>query len=177
MSGVMSISDGLRLDEAREVWLQDWLARFGSWVYSGRLVKRQSSMIAEFMATVERRSYPDRPTCSDEDGMLIQGVVDHLYHIDRVAFKMLLARYVFCVSDREISRQYQKACAPRIMPRRNGMLRTRKPSLSTCRREAEKVLSAAEYMLYQPLKDAFKNREKEKIMRRNNKNVLTSLNQ
>lgn len=176
MSGVMSISDGLQLDEEREAWLQNWLARFGAWVYSGRLVKRQSSMIAEFMATVERRSYPDRPTCSDEDGMLIQGVVDHLYHIDQVAFKMLLARYVFCASDREISRQYQTACAPRIMPRRNGMLRTRKPSLSTCRREAEKVLSAAEYMLYQPLKDAFKNREKEKIMKRNNKNVLTSLN-
>ena len=177
MPGIMSISDGLRLDEAREAWLQDWLARFGSWVYSGRLVKRQSSMIAEFMATVERRGYPDRPTCSDEDGMLIQGVVDHLYHIDSVAFKMLLARYVFCASDREISRQYQTACAPRVMPRRNGMLRTRKPSLSTCRREAEKVLSAAEYMLYQPLKDAFKNREKEKILKRNNKNVLTSLNQ
>ena len=177
MPSVMSISDGLQLDEEREAWLQNWLARFGAWVYSGRLVKRQSSMIAEFMATVERRSYPDRPTCSDEDGMLIQGVVDHLYHIDRVAFKMLLARYVFCVSDREISRQYQTACAPRIMPRRNGMLRTRKPSLSTCRREAEKVLSAAEYMLYQPLKDAFKNREKEKILKRNNKNVLTSLNQ
>lgn len=177
MSGVMSISDGLQLDEEREAWLQNWLAKFGAWVYSGRLVKRQNSMIAEFMATVERRSYPDRPTCSDEDGMLIQGVVDHLYHIDRVAFKMLLARYVFCVSDREISRQYQTACAPRIMPRRNGMLRTRKPSLSTCRREAEKVLSAAEYMLYQPLKDAFKNREKEKILKRNNKNVLTSSNQ
>lgn len=177
MPGVMSISDGLQLDEEREAWLQNWLARFGAWVYSGRLVKRQSSMIAEFMATVERRSYPDRPTCSDEDGMLIQGVVDHLYHIDRVAFKMLLARYVFCASDREISRQYQTACAPRIMSRRNGMLRTRKPSLSTCRREAEKVLSAAEYMLYQPLKDAFKNREKEKILKRNNKNVLTSLNQ
>lgn len=177
MPGIMSISDGLQLDEEREAWLQNWLARFGAWVYSGRLVKRQSSMIAEFMATVEPRSYSDRPTCSDEDGMLIQRVVDHLYHIDRVAFKMLLARYVFCVSDREISRQYQKACAPRIMPRRNGMLRTRKPSLSTCRREAEKVLSAAEYMLYQPLKDAFKNREKEKILKRNNKNVLTSLNQ
>lgn len=61
MPGIMSISDGLRLDEAREVWLQDWLARFGSWVYSGRLIKRQSSMIAEFMATVERRVFNFNP--------------------------------------------------------------------------------------------------------------------
>lgn len=177
MPGVMSISDGLQLDEEREAWLQNWLARFGAWVYSGRLVKRQSSMIAEFMATVERRSYPDRPTCSDEDGLLIQGVVDLLYHLDREAFKMLLARYVFCASDREIARQHHKACAPRVMARRNGMLRSRKPSLSTCRREVDEILKAAEYLLYQPLVDAFKNREKEKIMKRNNKNVLTFLNQ
>ncbi|WP_368938493.1 DUF1133 family protein, partial [Morganella morganii] len=53
----------------------------------------------------------------------------------------------------------------------------RKPSLSTCRREVDEILKAAEYLLYQPLVDAFKNREKEKIMKRNNKNVLTSLNQ
>lgn len=177
MSGVMSISDGLRLDEAREAWLQDWLARFGSWVYSGRLVKRQSSMIAEFMATVECRGYPDRPTCSDDDGLLIHDIVDRIYYIDIEAFKMLLARYVFCASDREIARQYHNTCAPRIMPRRNGMLRTRKPSESTCRREVEEILCAAEYMLYQPLKDAFKNREKERTLKRNNKNVLTSLNQ
>ncbi|WP_241033304.1 DUF1133 family protein [Morganella morganii] len=103
--------------------------------------------------------------------------VDHLYHLDREAFKMLLARYVFCASDREIARQHHKVCAPRVMVRRNGMLRSRKPSLSTCRREVDEILKAAEYLLYQPLVDAFKNREKEKIMKRNNKNVLTSLNQ
>ncbi|MEM8274964.1 DUF1133 family protein, partial [Morganella morganii] len=50
-------------------------------------------------------------------------------------------------------------------------------SLSTCRREVDEILKAAEYLLYQPLVDAFKRKEKEKILRRNSKNMLTSLNQ
>ncbi|KLN47421.1 antiterminator, partial [Providencia rettgeri] len=53
MSSIKNISDGLVLDAEQEAWLQGWLSQFGAWVYSGRLEKRQSSMIAEFMATVE----------------------------------------------------------------------------------------------------------------------------
>ena len=57
-------------------------------------------------------------------------VVDHLYHLDREAFKMLLSACMSSVpSDREIARQHHKACAPRVMVRRNGMLRSRKPSV------------------------------------------------
>ncbi|MEY0432860.1 antiterminator Q family protein [Providencia huaxiensis] len=175
MSSIKSISDGLVLDPEREAWLQNWLARFGAWVYSGRLEKRQSSMIAEFMATVERRSYLDRPTCSDDDGLLIHDVVDQIYHLDTIAFKMLLSRYVYCASDRAIASSYYENCELRIMPRRNGLLRKRKPSISTCRREVEVILKSTEYLLYQPLVDAFKNREKEAILKRNCKNVLTSL--
>ncbi|CAE15839.1 unnamed protein product [Photorhabdus laumondii subsp. laumondii TTO1] len=52
MSGVIFSTDGLQLTQAQEIWLQDWLSKFGAWVYSGRLDKRQSSMIAELMATV-----------------------------------------------------------------------------------------------------------------------------
>ncbi len=76
MSGVIFSTDGLQLTQAQEIWLQDWLSKFGAWVYSGRLDKRQSSMIAELMATVELRSYPERPICNDDDGMLIARVVD-----------------------------------------------------------------------------------------------------
>ncbi|AUU36015.1 antiterminator Q family protein [Proteus mirabilis] len=176
MSSIKSISDGLKLDKTREAWLQNWLTRFGTWVHSGRIDKRQSSMIAQFMERVERRDYPYRPTCSDEDGLLIQRVVDSIYHIDIQAFNMLLSRYAFCASDRAIARYYHKNSEPRIMARRNGMLRERKPSMSTCRREVEEILNAVEYLLYQPLVDAFKNREKEMIEKRNSKNVLTSLN-
>lgn len=89
---------------------------------------------------------------------------------------MLLSRYTFCASDRAIARLYHEDSEPRIMVRRNGMLRERKPSMSTCRREVEEILKAAEYLLYQPRVDVFKNREKEAILKRNSKNVSISLN-
>ncbi|MBS9432608.1 antiterminator Q family protein [Photorhabdus hainanensis] len=165
MSGVIFSTDGLQLTQAQEIWLQDWLSKFGAWVYSGRLDKRQSSMIAELMATVELRGYPERPICNDDDGMLIARVVDHIYYIDRVAFGMLLSRYVYCVSDRAIAKHYHATVQPRIMIRRNGMLRKRKPSMSTCRREVEEILRATEYLIYQPLQDAFIRREQERKSR------------
>ncbi|MDH2394628.1 antiterminator Q family protein [Providencia rettgeri] len=175
MSSIKNISDGLVLDKDREIWLQNWLSLFGAWVYSGRLEKRQGSMIAQFMATVERRSYPDRPMCSDDDGLLINNVFSIIYHLDIDAFKMLISRYVYCVSDRAIAKCRHDNYELRVMARRNGLPRERKPSMSTCRREVEEILKAAEYLLYQPLVDAFKNREKEAILKRNSKNVLTSL--
>lgn len=177
MSSIKSISDGLALDKDREVWLQNWLSLFGAWVYSGRLEKRQSSMIAQFMATVERRDYPDRPMCNDDDGLLINSVVNLIYDLDTEAFKMLISRYVYCASDRAIARCRYQNYERRVMTRRNGLPRERIPSMSTCRREVDEILKAAEYLLYQPLVDAFKNREREAIKERNSKNVLTSLNQ
>ncbi|MCS6742767.1 hypothetical protein NOM94_23315, partial [Acinetobacter baumannii] len=95
MSSIKSISDGLKLDDDQVAWIQPWLSKFGAWVYSGRIEKRQSSIIAEFMATVERRDYPEREMCNDDDGMLIAKVVDKIYHIDRIAFTLLLLRYAF----------------------------------------------------------------------------------
>lgn len=177
MSSIKNISNGLNLDKEREVWLQNWLSLFGAWVYSGRLEKRQSSMIAQFMATVERRDYPDRPMCNDDDGLLINSVVNLIYDLDTEAFKMLISRYVYCASDRSIARCRHQNYERRVMARRNGLARERIPSMSTCRREVDEILKAAEYLLYQPLVDAFKNREREAIKERNSKNVLTSLNQ
>ena len=175
MSSIKSISDGLVLDKEREAWLQNWLSKFGAWVYSGRLEKRQSSIIAEFMATVERRDYPEREMCSDDDGMLITKVVDKIYHIDRIAFTLLLLRYAFGSSDRAIARYYYSIAKPRQMVRRNRTVEYRQPSMSTCRREAKEIISYAEYLIYPHLYDAFKNRDNEWKMKNNSKNMLTSL--
>ena len=43
MSSIKSISDGLRLDDVQVAWIQPWLSKFGAWVYSGRIEKRQST--------------------------------------------------------------------------------------------------------------------------------------
>ncbi|WP_340614264.1 hypothetical protein, partial [Xenorhabdus thailandensis] len=65
----------------------------------------------------------------------------------------------FNSSDRAIARYYHNIVKPRKMVRRSGQLVFRKPSLSTCRREVEEILKATEYLLYQPLQDAFTCRE------------------
>ncbi|HBC5219968.1 TPA: DUF1133 family protein [Serratia marcescens] len=155
-------TDGLKLTKGQEDWLQPWLERWGAWVYTGRIEKRQSSIIAEYMATVEPRHYPERPICNDDDGMLITRVVDQLYAIDRRAFGLLLSRYVHGSSDRAIANYYHAVAKPRAMVRRNGQPGFRRPSHITCRREVSEILSAAEYMLYQPLQDAFISRENER---------------
>ncbi|WP_346827760.1 antiterminator Q family protein [Serratia inhibens] len=155
-------TDGLKLTKEQEDWLQPWLECWGAWVYTGRLEKRQSSIIAEYMATVEPSNYPERPICNDDDGMLITRVVDLIYVIDRRAFGLLLSRYVHGSSDRAIAKYYYAVAKPRAMIRRNGQPGFRRPSHITCRREVSEILAAAEYLLYQPLQDAFILRERER---------------
>ncbi|MGQ7952330.1 antiterminator Q family protein, partial [Providencia huashanensis] len=100
------------------------------------------------MATVEKRGYPEREMCNDDDGMLITKVVDKIYHIDRVAFTLLLLRYAFVSPDRGIARYYYGIAKPRQMVRRNRTLEYRKPSMATCRREVKEIIRSAEYLIY-----------------------------
>ncbi len=113
------------------------------------------------MATVERRGYPEREMCSDDDGMLITKAVDKIYHIDRIAFTLLLLRYAFGSSDRAIARYYYGISQPRQMIRRNRTVEYRKPSMSTCRRETKEIIRSAEYLIYPHLYNAFKKRDNE----------------
>ncbi|EFT3110684.1 TPA: antiterminator, partial [Escherichia coli] len=43
----------LNLTKEQHEWLNGWLELWGAWVYSGRLEKRMSSVIAKFMESVE----------------------------------------------------------------------------------------------------------------------------
>ena len=51
------------LTKEQQDWLEQWLELWGAWVYSGRLEKRMSSMIAQWMESVEPSGYPTRPMC------------------------------------------------------------------------------------------------------------------
>lgn len=52
------------------------------------------NMIAKFMATVQPQE-SSRPVCSDDDGMLIDGVIRHyLKNIDENAWRVVFAYYV-----------------------------------------------------------------------------------
>jgi hypothetical protein len=164
----------LSLTKEQADWLDSWLEQWGAWVYSGRLEKRMSSVIAQYMATVEPQRYPDRPMCNDDDGMLISQVVDSVMCIDRKAFGILLSYYVHLSSKRAIAAYYHKCAIPRKMSGRGGES-IRPPSLVTCRREIDQILSASQWMIFQKLKPALNERKRVANVREISNNWLTGM--
>jgi len=149
----------LNLTKEQFDWVNGWMELFGAWVYSGRLEKRMTSVIAQYMATVEPQSYPYRPMCNDDDGLLISQVVDSVMCIDKKAFGILLSYYAHGSSKRAIASYYHKCASPRKMSGRGGES-YRVPSMITCRREVDEILNASLYLLYTPLLNAFNDRKR-----------------
>lgn len=139
-------------------WLEGWLELWGAWVYSGRLEKRMSSMIAQWMESVEPSKYPSRPMCNDDDGMLISQVVDSVLRTDPKAFGIILSYYAHGSSEHSIAVYMQKVAIPRKISTRGGN-RIKRPSLSTCRREVKEILEASRYMICFPLLSAMNSRK------------------
>ncbi|EOW6512978.1 antiterminator Q family protein [Cronobacter malonaticus] len=155
----------LSLSKEQQDWINGWLELWGAWVYSGRLEKRMSSVIAKFMESVEPGRIMTRPMCNDDDGMLISQVVDSVMRIDKKAFGILLSYYAHGSSKYSISSYYHKVASPRKMMRGGGE-RLAKPSLATCRREVDDILKASLFILYNQLEHAFKTRKRvEKVKR------------
>ncbi|AWK15349.1 antiterminator Q family protein [Candidatus Fukatsuia symbiotica] len=148
----------LRLNNEQYHWVNHWLERWGAWVYSGRLEKPQSSIIAHYMAKVNPQESPTRLMCNDDDGLLISRVVDTVMRVDIKAFKIVLSYYVQCTSRRAIANYYHHCASPRKMNGRGGD-RVKKPSFGTCRNEIDAILEAAVWLLYQPLQKAFDSRK------------------
>nr|WP_276030729.1 antiterminator Q family protein [Salmonella enterica] len=149
----------LNLTKEQHEWLNGWLELWGAWVYSGRLEKRMSSVIAKFMESVEPGRVMTRPMCNDDDGMLISQVVDSVMCIDKKAFGILLSYYAHGSSKRAIASYYHATAKPRKMCGRGGE-GWRKPSLATCRNEIDDILKASLFFLYQPMQNAFKMRKR-----------------
>lgn len=158
----MNISE-LNLTKEQHDWINGWLELWGAWVYSGRLERRMSSVIAQFMERVDPPKVMARKMCNDDDGMLISQVVDSIMRIDKRAFGILLSYYANGSTEYAISSYYHLTASPRKTSRR-GFERLEKPSLSSCRREVKSILDASRFILYEPLRNAFNNRKRvEKI--------------
>lgn len=147
----------LNLSKEQHDWLNSWLELWGAWVYSGRLEKRQSSVIAQYMATVEPQGCPSRPMCNDDDGLLISQVVDSVMRIDKKAFGILLSYYAHGSTEYAIASYYHRVASPRKLSTRGGN-RLKVPSLATCRREVKEILAASQFLIYFPLLKAMNER-------------------
>lgn len=141
----------MTLSDEQHQWVDQLLQRWGAWVYSGRLEKRMSNMIARWMDAADpSRLIPERPMCSDEQGLLISQAVDRVLAIDKKAFGMVISYYAHGASKRAIASYYCQTAKPRKMTGRGGS-GWRKPSLITCRREVDQVLDAALWLIYREL--------------------------
>ncbi|USS95160.1 antiterminator [Serratia symbiotica] len=149
----------LKLTKEQHDWVNGWLELWGAWVYSGRLDKRQSRIIAQYMATVTPPQYPSRPMCNDHDGMLISQVVDSVMCIDKKAFGILLSYYAHGSTEYAIAVYRHKTAKPRKLATRGGN-RLKQPSLATCRREVKEILSASLFMIYTLLLNAVNERNR-----------------
>lgn len=149
----------LKLTDDQHRWIEGWLELWGAWVYSGRLEKRQSSVIAQLMERVEPGRVMSRPMCNDDDGMLISQVVDSVMRIDPEAYKILLSYYAHGSSQYSIAVYMHKVATPRKMGTRGGN-RVINPSLSFFRRIVKEKLEASQYFLYEPLRIAMNNRKR-----------------
>lgn len=141
----------MTLSNEQHQWIDQLLQRWGAWVYSGRLEKRMSNMIARLMDSADpSRLMPERPICSDEQGLLISQVVDRVLAIDKKALGMVISYYAHGASKRAIASYYCQTAKPRKMTGRGGS-GWRKPSLITCRREVDQVLDAALWLIHNDL--------------------------
>lgn len=164
----------LQLNKENHDWINGWMELFGAWVYSGRLEKKMTSMIAQWMESAEPSRVCSRPMCNDDDGMLISGVVDSVMSIDSRALGILISYYAHGSSKRAIAEYYHRTSAPRRMEKGRGGEGWRKPSAETCRKEVSQILNASLYMLHQPLRDAFDKRKVVKKVKHVGNQVLTT---
>lgn len=161
----------LELTKDQHQWIDQWLQLWGAWTQTGKIDKSMINMIAKFMATVQPQE-ASRPVCSDDDGMLIDGVIRHyLKNIDENAWRVVFAYYVCNSSEISIATWQHAVCSPRLMRTRAGN-QYKRPSISTIRREVKDILNASLYCLYQPLKNAFICRDSVKKIAKKVDNVL-----
>lgn len=161
----------LELTNEQHQWIDQWLQLWGAWCQIGKIDKAMINMIAKFMATVEPQA-PSRPACSDDDGLLIDAVIRHyLKNVDENAWKVIFAYYVCNSSEIRIASWQHAVSKPRLMKTRAGN-QYKHPSISTIRREVKQVINAALFCLYQPLQNAFNDRESVRKIAKNSHNVL-----
>ncbi|MCA6998197.1 antiterminator Q family protein [Dickeya solani] len=168
------MTDELKLTQAQKYWLHPILEQFGAWIYSGRLDRRQTSIISQFMSRMRPAEYSSRPMCSDDDGRLISAIWDEIYATSRTAWVLLFCRYVYGSSDRHLARVYRDALmigdadaaagndpVKCLISRRASVRRSIDiPSLSTCRRESLAMIESAEMLVYLRLTEAMAERDR-----------------
>lgn len=84
------------------------LERWGGWAAAGERAPGYSSVAAGFRGLVSGHA-STRLTCSDNDGMILDGCISRLKKVDKEQHDILVAHYLFQISLRSIARR--RRCA------------------------------------------------------------------
>lgn len=128
-----------------EALMESW----GAWVYSGRLEKREVSMLGLLMAKANPKKYETRIMCDDDTGMLISEIMKEIKAESEPAYEFLIQYYVYMASNTQIAIRYH----------RKTDTTGKKPCLRSYYYLANKVLDEYRFKIYQRYQE-IKNEQK-----------------
>lgn len=118
----------LKLTSEQEKWVKEWLYKWGAWINTGRLDKRQVNIIGRLMDSVTP-SEPQRPICTDEEGLMISQMIDEFFTTqDKELHFIVYGHYVDTMTINKLATELHEVIEPRVMRGVKGKPNIRKPS-------------------------------------------------
>lgn len=118
----------LKLTSEQEKWVKEWLYKWGAWIRTGRLDKRQVNIIGRLMDSVVP-SEPQSPICTDEEGLMISRMIDEFFTMqDKELHFIVYGYYVNRMTVHKLVTKLQDVIEPRLMRGAEGKPNIRKPS-------------------------------------------------
>lgn len=153
-SKASSLSE-LKLTSAQEKWVKEWLYKWGAWIRTGRLDKRQVNIIGRLMDSVIPAE-PQSPICTDEEGLMISKMIDEFFNSqDKELHFIVYGYYVNKMTVHRITTLLFDEIAPRAMRGAEGKASIRKPSKTTVKRYVQCRLDLANTIIHELLVKGF----------------------
>ncbi|MFU2131646.1 antiterminator Q family protein [Gallibacterium anatis] len=151
---MQNLSD-LQLTYEQEQWVKAWLYKWGAWIRSGRLDKRQINIIGRLMDSVIPAA-PLEPICTDEEGLMISQMIDEFFTTqDKELHFIIYGYYVDRLSVNRLSVLLFDEIEPRLMRAYAHKSSVRKPSLKTMKRYVKRRLDLATAIIHELLLKGF----------------------
>src|SRR5699024_3108876 len=166
----MKYLSDLQLTNEQEKWVKAWLCKWGAWIRSGRLDKRQVNIIGRLMDSVTPAD-PSDPICTDDEGVMISQMIDEFFTTqDKELHFIVYGHYVDKMSVNRLSVVLFDEIEPRLMKPCMNKPSIRKPSLKTVKRYVQCRLDLATAIIHEMLikgfiilKNVAKNRKNIKV--------------
>ncbi|MDO5055609.1 MAG: antiterminator Q family protein [Pasteurella oralis] len=158
-------SDEQTLTFEQELFVDEWMYKWGNWVRTERFDKSQCNIIAKLMQSVTPAERSEA-ICDDETGMMISQTIDQFFaNNDPVLRFIVFSYYVNKSSVNKIAITLRNNSAPIPMQPYNSKSKIRIPSVGYFRKEVRNELKLAKSIIYDFLIIGFSLLRRNKIKR------------